>query len=945
VGSIDDGANRSDFHFLDIAMPDKSLPDPVNIIGRLEALEKRLTDLEKVLSANFPGLIKRGFLPVQIEQRSPPPAPAHSPNVERIPEAELFEEAAVPRPGPAHPAPGRPIRVDATKKSSAQTRERDFEQTIGLKWAGWAGAIILVIGVGFGIHFAYQQGWFGHIPVRVRLFLMSLAGFALLGAGEAVYRRIGAIASVGIFAAGVGVLFVVSYAGNIYFQAYDYEAASVFAILTTLIGSAVAIRGRLVSIAVLSQIGGQLAPYLLSSGQPPGLPLLTYLLMLEAVALILALWGNSPKWWALRVVSLAATAWWVSICLRHGQWSQGIGNEVLLFSILYASAYQGELLRSAFRASDAGGPAEFIPEGWGTAYSLLVTAGLTGVALQVFYDYDSAFLRGAATLVLACLTLGTGFALPAANRLVRALRDGYRVQGMALLMLFVPVAFSGLWICMAWGILALAFGVIGARFDRPLARAASVVTWALALLRLLEADAHVGLRSEVWMTAVGTNIHGVTGTAWLLAIAGLCLAVLLVKNWSNASGPQPVAWLRSAVGLGIGASLVWIIASFGGLPALGATLALIVWAWILVGADYLEPRMHLAGLALVVLALATAHWATRDAFYPRLAPDWAPLKYYPVFNPVMGLAVLIASSFVAVTRLRPNIVSGPTAEWSSEWIQYRPLIVTSIVLGIMTVGLALEVDRLVERMAALDYHLGWPKSQLKLLGLTWVFLAMVLVLTWMRHWIYYPNKVAWYLLIVVGIKFLLLDMVWGRFALANAPANVIVLLNFQIVTALAVVAMPLLLAVMTPLDNTEDSLSIRAGTDFLTLLVVLGATTLEVDRLFSGPLARLFKDPQLAGHAAISIYWSLFAITTVVAGFRYRIRGLRYFGLGLFCVTLLKVATVDMREVQYGYRILALVGLGLLLLATSVVYGKVGSKLLGAGPESATEAGHAQLGH
>jgi hypothetical protein len=33
-------------------------------------------------------------------------------------------------------------------------RDRNLEQAIGLKWAGWAGAIVLVIGAGLGYKFA-----------------------------------------------------------------------------------------------------------------------------------------------------------------------------------------------------------------------------------------------------------------------------------------------------------------------------------------------------------------------------------------------------------------------------------------------------------------------------------------------------------------------------------------------------------------------------------------------------------------------------------------------------------------------------------------------------------------------------------------------------------------------------------------------------------------------
>ena len=79
---------------------------------------------------------------------------------------------------------------------------------------------------------------------------------------------------------------------------------------------------------------------------------------------------------------------------------------------------------------------------------------------------------------------------------------------------------------------------------------------------------------------------------------------------------------------------------------------------------------------------------------------------------------------------------------------------------------------------------------------------------------------------------------------------------------------------------------------------------------------------------AISIYWALFAVAAIVAGFRLRIAGLRYFGLVLLAVSLLKVVGFDLSEIGRGYRILSFIGLGGLLLATSVVYGKLSPILL-----------------
>jgi uncharacterized membrane protein len=270
-------------------MPDEMLPDLAALLKRLEAIEKRQDQLEARLkdwASEKPESRLSKLTPVILTPSQP--SLTSEVRVEDIPTALPVDKEEIR-------GDASPVSPALRSPSAATQRHHNLEQAVGLKWAGWIGAIVLAIGAGLGIKFAYEQGWLGHLPVEIRLLLMSLGGFALLGAGEVVYRRVDHISAAAVFGAGVTVLFLISYAGNTYYAAYSYQTAFVFALLTTIIGSGVAIRGGLVSIAVLSQLGGQLGPIILSTGQPPGVALLGYVLMLQMVALILALWGRSPN--------------------------------------------------------------------------------------------------------------------------------------------------------------------------------------------------------------------------------------------------------------------------------------------------------------------------------------------------------------------------------------------------------------------------------------------------------------------------------------------------------------------------------------------------------------------------------------------------------------------------------------------------------------------------
>src|SRR5207248_2714624 len=119
------------------------------------------------------------------------------------------------------------------------------------------------------------------------------------------------------------------------------------------------------------------------------------------------------------------------------------------------------------------------------------------------------------------------------------------------------------------------------------------------------------------------------------------------------------------------------------------------------------------------------------------------------------------------------------------------------------------------------------------------------------------------------------------------------------------------------------------GAAAMIMLLCLGS--LEIDRAFawSPAVTKMVSDAPLACQVALSIFWSAFAIAAVAAGFQFRTAGLRYFGLGLFAFTLLKVALIDLRHADTGYRILSFVGLGALLLITSVLYGKLSAGVMG----------------
>lgn len=76
------------------------------------------------------------------------------------------------------------------------------------------------------------------------------------------------------------------------------------------------------------------------------------------------------------------------------------------------------------------------------------------------------------------------------------------------------------------------------------------------------------------------------------------------------------------------------------------------------------------------------------------------------------------------------------------------------------------------------------------------------------------------------------------------------------------------------------------------------------------------------GEFSVTIFWAISALTLILFGMKYKIAAHRYFGLGLFTLTSLKVLVMDSSELQGLERIFAFIGTGLLLLVLSFVYQK-----------------------
>jgi hypothetical protein len=105
-----------------------------------------------------------------------------------------------------------------------------------------------------------------------------------------------------------------------------------------------------------------------------------------------------------------------------------------------------------------------------------------------------------------------------------------------------------------------------------------------------------------------------------------------------------------------------------------------------------------------------------------------------------------------------------------------------------------------------------------------------------------------------------------------------------------------------------------AGFEAIVLGLVLGSLAL-LD--FFGP-----DDVTL--NAALSVFWGLYAIGLVIVGFIRDVPVIRHLGLGLLGVTAVKFLVIDLGRAATIYRVISALGVGLLMVATSMLYVRFG---------------------
>ena len=452
---------------------------------RIAGLERRVMDLEAAIRR-----LVRERTDVAKPETAPRPAAA---------------------PGPTR-SPARPQLPRATPRPA-----RNWEALIGKHWLGWTGISVLVLGCGFGLKFAFENRWIGDLG-RVLLGLAGGVGLSVVGHYQLRLGRRGFAQA--LTAGGVTLLYLSVYASYGFYQLIAPTPAFVLLAAIVLQAHLFAAFQNAPGIAIMGQIGGFLAPVLLSTGEDRLWILFSFVLLLDAGAILVAAlrrwhWISSvsfllthltfwawqdghftpEKLWPAMAFLLAALAMFVFADLERLRRGQALGIENWIRLLANPLAF------------------------FGAAYSLLEP------------QYPE--WMGAFALVVALIYAGLA-------KSIRDPRTALALAGIAgmFVALAIPIQLDGHWVTLAWALQASVLSWLAARDGSASLRRAALLVFSCALVHYLGWDVQWSFR-EAFTPLLNRDF---ATAATLFACLGFAALLLHRKRPRFAIGLGLCAW-------------------------------------------------------------------------------------------------------------------------------------------------------------------------------------------------------------------------------------------------------------------------------------------------------------------------------------------------------------------------------------------------------------------
>jgi uncharacterized membrane protein len=362
--------------------------------------------------------------------------------------------------------PPLPTALLKSQRTKNAVEGNSAEVAVGQKWLLGIGVLILIIGVGFFLKYAFDQQWIGP---AVRISIGFICGLLLLLGGNICRQRNLRGLDVGIGAVGLGTLYLTSYAASQVDRFLPASLTLVLILLTTAVGVSLAILWASQALAMLAFMGGYLAPLLFASALFDRWLFLGYLLILTLGGQVLA---YARDW---RPLYSSGAVWtWLSIVI----WSQRDYRkewflETLVFTqVLFVAYSVMPFVRAALRKESS----------WRQGFLLAIVNGL----FCCWYSESLLnYQKSSGSLVsLSYAVVSLGLALLFWRQRTPGLLSSWLIaQGIVFLLVFWEQLLSNSWVTVFWSAEVVALYWAATKCNDRILLSGAFVIGLLAVLR------------------------------------------------------------------------------------------------------------------------------------------------------------------------------------------------------------------------------------------------------------------------------------------------------------------------------------------------------------------------------------------------------------------------------------------------------------------------------
>lgn len=785
-----------------------------------------------------------------------------------------------------------------------------FEWLVGAKGIVLLGVLILVIASALFLKEAWDRGWIATIPDWLRCAFGAGFGASLIVFGEFIRRRINPLASSGVSAAGIAIVYGSILAAALLYELLPLPLAFALLALTTLIGIVLGALSSRVMLAAFSLIGAFLVPIVIATDEPSRVAMPAYLAALLTLGLALTAW-RGPTFATIRRI-----AWW-GTALLGSLWVWSIHEVSPTAALIFIAAVWlmtiGELIASArffhwlrpnrlwpetathgITRNETENTIEFdlnalmrpevrwLNSIFGVTAWTIVAAGFVVTQFAPEFDWLVPMALAAASIliIIACSPNRPRPWVSAATPM-SALTSAMALNAAALIALTIATGLVGPIQVVAWGLIGLAAVFLGHRIRFHAANLLGLGFIAIGAARLIALDLPdaTGIADDPAIPEIA-RVLGITITAWtwqMLLIAGTIVAAATLQRREQLRQLLDVAALAAVAMCVVGpnSAMVSVGAAWS---ALAIPAAWIATRYTRRGLCFAAPTLLAIGsFTAGVAGLQDANTANNTPLVSQLGLAWSNWSW---------TMLLVAACWIALgKRLSTNREQRSIAALLAILALSLAIIGDATPMSTATLACAL----LYAAIAAIGTRIyGWRLIELAI-GFAFANTLAWIGVVWNEGW---PG--------VEGVPVLHRLFIAGAITVATLAGGAWLLRRTN----------------RSYNDQPEAPLALAGAANAVAGLLTLIITSLEVMRITDW----IVPDETAAQSAALSIWWSLFAVGTIALGIARQARAVRWAGLILIAIAAGKVILIDLATLTAMWRIVGSAAVGMILLAAGIAY-------------------------